>query len=127
MTSNGLSLDRSLPWAHRAGPAPTLALPTHPAPRPLTAHLPHTPHEVLAHLVMSGPLHGREEARHLLILVLLQLDHLHPAGLQAVHQLPHAVRIRRHARLHLAIQGPAPLHLLLHQRPAPGAEPLVRG
>src|SRR6267378_1784499 len=66
---------------------------------PLHPQLTNSPHELLAHLLEPGLLHRREIARHLAILILLDLHHVGPAGLHPVHQLPKAVTVGRHAGL----------------------------
>jgi len=70
-------------------------------------------------------LHRREIARHLAILILVDLEHLGPAGLDPIHQLPDAVGVCGDTRLHLILECPAPFHLLLHQRAPARAESLL--
>src|SRR6267142_1974047 len=105
-------------------PTPSTHSPPFPPPHP---QLTNSPHELLAHLLEPGLLHRREIARHLAIFILLDLQHLGPAGLHPVHQLPEAVTVGRHARLHLILDTAASLHLLLHQRAPARAEALLRG
>src|SRR6266550_3730189 len=93
---------------------------------PLHPHFAHSLHEALAHLLIARPLHRREIARHFLIFVLLDLDHVGATRPHPVHQSAHAVGVGGDARLHLIVERAAPLQLLLHERAAARVEALLR-
>src|SRR5439155_20855613 len=80
-----------------------------------------------AHLLIARALYRREIPGHLPVFILLDLEHLGPAGAHPIHQFAHAVGVGRHARLHLIVQRPVPLHLLLHDLAPPRAETLLAG
>src|SRR6267142_5339565 len=82
-------------------PAATAHPLTSPHPPPfatLHPHLVHMLHQAGAHLLIPGPLNRGEITRHLLVLILLALEHLGPAGVHPIHQLAHAVRVGRQDR-----------------------------
>src|SRR5437667_446422 len=89
---------------------------------PFHAHFAHALHEALAHLQELGALDRGEVSRHFAIFILVNPDHLGPSGTHPVHELVHAVRIRRNAGSHLAVERAPALELLLHHRTAARAE-----
>jgi len=78
-------------------------------------------------LLIPRSLDGREIARHLAILVLLDLDHFPAPSLNPIHQSAYAIGVRRDSRLHLILERPPALELLLHDVAATSAEPLLCG
>src|SRR5207244_13136332 len=113
---------RAPPGQH--APAPPRTRPS--ALPPLHPHLPAPLHQSLAHLLVARALHGREIPSHLVILILLDLEHLGAARLNSVHQFADAVGVRRDPRLHLILERASTLELLLHYRPAAAVVPLLR-
>src|SRR6267378_3279267 len=112
------------PWTRRAHPWPS----THPPPfAPLHPQLTDPLHETLAHLLVARSLDRREKTGHLAILILLDLEHLRAPGLNPIHQLAYAIGVRRDPRLHLTLERPPTLELLLHHLAPARAEPLLRG
>ena len=111
------------PWTRRH-PRPS----THPPPfAPLHPQLTNSPHELLAHLLVAGALNRREITSHLAILVLLDPEHLRATSLNPIHQLAYAIGIRRDPRLHLILERPTTLKLLLHNIALARAEPFLCG
>src|SRR6266545_6638206 len=102
-----------------------LASPKSPAVPALHPKLTHALHEPLAHLLVARLLHRVEIARHLAILILLELEHLRAPGLHPIHQFAHAIGVRGDPGLHLVLQRPTTLHLLLHRGAPASAVPLL--
>src|SRR2546427_189271 len=111
------------PRAH--GPRPRPSPPPPPSP-PLHPQLADPLHQTLTHLLVAGSLDRREIAGHLSVLILLDLEHLCAARLHPIHQLAHAVGVRRDARLHLILERATAFHLLLHDIAPAGAKPFLR-
>src|SRR5882762_3909966 len=107
----------------------SFALPSTKSSPVLALHpqLTHPLHEPLAHLLVARLLDRREIARHLAILILLELEHLRAPGLHPIHQFAHAIGVRGDPGLHLVLERPTTLHLLLHRRAPASAEPLLGG
>src|SRR5258706_9016742 len=97
-----------MPWYHAL---PSTKSPSFPALHP---QLTHPLNESLAHLLVAGPLDRREIARHLAILILLDLEHVRATRLNPIHQPAHAIGVRRDARLHLILERLTTRELLLH-------------
>src|SRR5262249_7562524 len=138
------SIGRPIGWRPKHRPAPSRARqapaasahslarhvhpPIHPPVfAPLHLHLHHPLHETAAHLLIAGPLYRRQIPGHFLIFVLLDLDELGPAGPLCIQEPAQAVLVRRDARLHLVVDGAAPLLLLLQPRAPARAEALLGG
>src|SRR5580765_1511863 len=109
------------PWPHTL---PSTKPPPFPALHP---HFANALDEALAHLLIARALDRRQVARHLAILILLDLEHVRAASLHSVEQLAHGNGIRRNARLHLIRERPAAFELLLHHVAPAVAEALLRG
>src|SRR5688572_13827677 len=112
------------PPVHSSSAHPHAPAPPHPPPQ--APHLPDPIHQTLTHHVVPRLLDRRQKAAQLAILVLLDSHHLHAPRRETIRQFTHAVLVGRDPGLHLVLEGPAPLHLLLYQGAAPGAKPLLR-